>query len=214
MEEKQTKRTARRVITKIDHDRVIMFSDGIFAIVLTLLVLEVTAGDGNAWHDLKEALPELGVFAWSFFLGVRFWLLHVRLFGAIKGKIPEDFADTNALLLFFVALLPFSTKFFSDHFHQAWGAAVYAIVIGLIGLCQARLRSRILHHAGDDQSEEVQAVRDAWPYIIIPSLMALSIPFAFLSAVVAYSVWGLFILINIIRGIWLKLHGQIVSRMQ
>lgn len=178
-----------------------MFSDGIFAIVLTLLVLEISTGNSSAWHDLKEALPELGVFAWSFFLGLRFWILHVRLFSAIKGDVPEDFADTNGILLFFVALLPFSTKFFSEHFHQPWGAAVYALVIGMIGCMQARLRVRILRHVDDDDSKAVQAVRDAWPYIIIPSFMALSIPFAFLSATVAYSVWGLFIIVNIARSL-------------
>ena len=214
MDEKQNnetrppaKRRRRSPLANIERDRIIMFSDGVFAIVLTLLVLEITAGHGNAWHDLKEALPELGVFAWSFFLGLRFWVLHVRLFGALKGKIPEDFADTNGVLLFFVALLPFSTKFFSDHFHQTWGAVVYAVVIGMIGFMQARMRARILQHAGkDDKSEEVQAVRDAWPYIVIPSFMALSVPFAFLSAVIAYAVWALFILVNIIRAVVIRLR--------
>jgi len=191
----------RFVIPAVERDRLVMFSDGVFAIVVTLLVLEIGTGDGAAWHDFQAAIPELGLFAWSFFLVARFWQLHVRLFGALKDKIPGDFMDINSVLLFFVALLPFATKFFGDHFHQSVAFAVYAAVIGMIGLVQARIRSLIITQIKDDDSEEAQAVHDALPFVVIPIIMAISIPAAFLSPTIGYILWGGAILVNIVRGV-------------
>lgn len=194
----------------MDRDRVVMFSDGVFAIVVTLLVLEISTGNGNAWRDLHSALPLLGVFAWSFFLTARFWQLHVRLFDALRGeKIPSGVVDINSLLLFFVALVPFSTRFYSEHYHQAWGLAVYAIVITLIGLTQARLRLKILEEV-EGKSPEITDVRNIWPFVIVPVVMAVSIPVAFLSSIVSYVLWVALILLNIGQGLIRRRKKQLM----
>src|SRR6476646_6810468 len=82
-------------------DRVVMFSDGVYAIVITLLLLEISTGHGNALVDLRHAVPEIGLFAWSFFLTARFWQLHLRLFSVLKGKVSERLVELNNQLLFF-----------------------------------------------------------------------------------------------------------------
>lgn len=177
-----------------------MFSDGVFAIVITLLVLEITTGDGSAWKDLQHAFPELGLFAWSFFLVAHFWQLHVRLFSALKGdKAAPEIVGTNSLLLFFVALVPFATSFFGNHFHQAVGFAVYGIVIGAIGIMQTRMRSMVVGTLGTDTSDAARAVRDTLAYMILPIIIWISVPLAFLSPIIGYILWGVALVTNFIR---------------
>lgn len=190
----------RFTITKLQRldvpvERVIAFSDGVFAIVITLLVLEITVGNGDAWQDLRLALPQLGVFAWSFFLIAQFWQLHTHLFALLKTKrVSSAVSDSNIGLLFFVALVPFATKFLNSHFHQMWGLVVYAAVVTCIGLAQLRLRAHIIQH-GKKSGADTADIWNALPYLITPIAMALSIPAAILSPWVAYALWA-FVLVT------------------
>lgn len=177
-----------------------MFSDGVFAIVITLLVLEISVGDGSAWKDLQHAFPELGLFAWSFFLVAHFWQLHVRLFDALKNsKVAPEIVGTNSLLLFFVALVPFATSFFGNHFHQAVGFAVYGVVVGAIGIMQTRMRAMIVGTLTEDTSEAARAVRDTLSYMILPIIIWVSVPLAFLSPIIGYILWAIALITNFIR---------------
>lgn len=172
-------------------DRIVTFSDGVFAIVITLLVLEIAVGGGDASHDLQSALPELGVFAWSFFLIAQFWQLHTHLLATMKTpKVSADISGTNILLLFFVALVPFATKFLNAHFHQTLGLIVYAIVVACIGVVQFRLRTTIIAHLKKTGEADDSSIHDTLPYLITPIAMALSIPAAVLSPWVAYALWA------------------------
>ncbi len=185
-------------------DRVVMFSDGVFAIVITLLVLEISTGHGDAWNDFKDAIPELGVYAWSFFLVARFWTLHMRLFDALKEYVPEEIVGQNHVLLFFTALTPFATTFYSNHFHSVTGLAVYAAIMAIIGFVQVNMRRTILKYAKRDKNEQTQTVRDIVPFIIIPTLLTVSIPLAFVNPKISYVFWGALALQNIVRGILYK----------
>lgn len=177
-----------------------MFSDGVFAIVVTLLVLEISTGDGSAWKDLQHAFPELGLFAWSFFLVAHFWQLHVRLFSALKDdKVAPEIVSTNSLLLFFVALVPFATSFFGNHFHQAVGFAVYGAVVGAIGIMQTRMRAMVVGTLANDTSEAARAVRDTLSYMILPVIIWVSVPLAFLSPIIGYILWAVALVSNFVR---------------
>lgn len=175
----------------ISASRLITFSDGVFAIVITLLVLGISVGNGNAWQDLHQAVPELGIFGWSFFLVAQFWQLHVYLFSSLKNKdVPVSVANSNSLLLFFVALLPFATQFFNKHFYQAMGIGVYAAIIVFVGLAQLRVRYLIIRYHKELGDNETQSVHEIMPYLVMPVLMALSVPAALLSQYIAYALWA------------------------
>ena len=92
--------------------RVEAFSDGVFAIAITLLILEIRvpehAKDGELLHALLDLWPSYLAFAASFFTIGVMWMNHHRLFNLI-GKTNQGLLAANGLLLFGISFVPFPT---------------------------------------------------------------------------------------------------------
>jgi uncharacterized membrane protein len=92
-------------------DRTEGISDGVFAVSLTLLILDVRLPEGDASqlvHGLVLIAPRLGTFALSFAIVAYYWLVHHLMFASLRGvRIALIWA--NMLFLFSIAVLPFST---------------------------------------------------------------------------------------------------------
>jgi uncharacterized membrane protein len=106
-------------------ERLILFSDAVFAIAITLLVIELkipevhkdAAGkitDGALLHELGSMIGKFVGFIISFILIGLYWTIHHRMFGFVtsyNGKLLR----LNLIFLFFIALMPFSTAFYSEY---------------------------------------------------------------------------------------------------
>lgn len=102
-------------------ERMILFSDAVFAIAITLLVIELKVPeiakpevtDGRLLDELTHLIPKFFGFIISFmFIGI-YWTVHHRLFGYVVNYTPK-LLRLNLLFLFAVALMPFSTAFYSE----------------------------------------------------------------------------------------------------
>lgn len=102
-------------------ERMILFSDAVFAIAITLLALEIkvpavdrhTATDAQLQESLGELIPKFIGFLISFFLIGLYWTIHHRMFGYVinyTGKLLR----LNLVFLLAVVLMPFSTAFYSE----------------------------------------------------------------------------------------------------
>ena len=92
-------------------DRTEGISDGVFAVSLTLLILDVRPPDGDVSqlvHGLVLIAPRLGTFALSFAIVSYYWLVHHLIFASLRG-VKVALIWTNMLFLFTIAVLPFST---------------------------------------------------------------------------------------------------------
>ena len=137
--------------------RLMAFSDGVFAIAITLLVLNVPVPDiaqAEATSRLPAALlatgPRLLTFALSFFLVGFYWIRHHQLFGQL---IDADvwLLWLNLVVLFFVCLLPFSSGVVGRYSSAVVGAEVYAVNLAAIALSFTALniyatRGRLVRH--------------------------------------------------------------------
>ena len=118
--------------------RVEAFSDGVIAIIITLLIFEVRlpqpADDSNrAMLDAFIAItPKLASFAVSFVTVAIFWVNHHSFFAGISHT-DWKLLWANNLLLFFLAIVPFTTAVLGDHVGQPIAVAVYALNLGLAG---------------------------------------------------------------------------------
>src|SRR6201997_1448298 len=100
-------RSGRRYRT----DRTEGISDGVFAVSLTLLILDVRPPEGGVSqlvHGLALVAPRLGTFAISFAIVAYYWLAHHLIFASLRG-VKVSVIWTNMLFLFTIAVLPFST---------------------------------------------------------------------------------------------------------
>ena len=114
--------------------RVEAISDGVMAVVITLLALEIdipTPAPGQTlWQAFpKETLGEIGIFLLSFFLIARFGLLHHRLFRDLPEFVPTRFVIVNFGSLASLCLMPFATTTYSQNADDVTALALYSIVI-------------------------------------------------------------------------------------
>jgi len=122
--------------------RLLFFSDAVFAIVLTLLVLELRPPHGETDAELQQGLAAMSLhflaFAISFALGSAFWLAHMR---TMRGMQKFDWPTTAANLLHLsaVALTPFASAFLGEHVASIVAFEVYAGLVVFVSFTSCLL---------------------------------------------------------------------------
>jgi len=112
-------------------NRLEAFSDGVFAVAITLLVLDLNIPDGaHLWHQLADEWPSFAAFAVSFWVIGIIWVNHHSVLDHL-GRANRVVLFLNLLLLFAVVFIPFSTALFAEHLKsgedEETAAAVYSI---------------------------------------------------------------------------------------
>ena len=167
------------------------FSDGVFAIAITLLILELRVPRAAPGLDLLQELaaewPSFFAFITSFFTILIIWINHHRLFLLIR-KVDRAFMVLNGLLLLTVTVVPFPTALVAEHLLGSNGtvaAAVYAgtgasIALGFNGVWRYAARGRRLL-GGNATDAEVRTInRQYW---VGPAAYGAAFALAFLSPV-------------------------------
>jgi uncharacterized membrane protein len=120
-------------------ERLVFFSDAVFAIAITLLVLDlrVPAGalDGQAW---REIFPKVLGFLISFFVIGIYWMAHHELFGTLERE-DGPLKVANLAFLASIVFLPFPTSVIAGHVNSTASVAFYALSVASVGLLLAML---------------------------------------------------------------------------
>ena len=126
-------------------ERILFFSDAVFAIAITLLVIEIKvpvvehgAGDAPLGHALGRMIPLFIGFIISFFLIGQTWVEH-HMIGRLLTGFDRGLLWRNLGLLFFVAAMPFASALMSEYFGSRLATTVYALVFAGLGLAKAGL---------------------------------------------------------------------------
>jgi uncharacterized membrane protein len=123
-------------------ERLEAFSDGVIAIAITLLVLEIhvphVEGDESLWHELLEQWPSYVAFILSFVTIGIMWVSHHSMFERI-GLVDRKLLFINLLLLMGIAFLPFPTSLVASYVREGGtnshvAAAIYSMTLVLIGI--------------------------------------------------------------------------------
>jgi uncharacterized membrane protein len=176
-------------------ERTTAFSDGVFAIAITLLVLNLAvpnltvAQRHRLGHELLAEWHTYFAFALSFVIIARFWLIHHRIFSRLTRL------DTGAILINFaylaaVVLVPFATEVFGRYPGEPAAAITYAIVVGFAALFAWLLHRRALQHGLVDETyrHEAQLFGDRVA-LLRPALFFASIPLAFVTTTLSEVCW-------------------------
>jgi uncharacterized membrane protein len=181
----------KRAEHEVEFGRIVAFSDGVFSIAITLLVLNLGIEKGLTEGQIDDAIwnlrEDLLAYAISFAVIGRFWLVHHRFFSEVEA-FDSRLIGLNMLYLGWIVLLPFSSEVLGEYGGTTTGVAVYSVnlaVVVLLGqLMSAHARRRGLTEMGDRAHREAQ-IRSAW----IAGIFLLSIPIAFLSPGIATLLW-------------------------
>jgi uncharacterized membrane protein len=196
-----TPRDSERVVLHrdqagVEFSRIVAFSDGVFAIAITLLVLALEIPPDT---DVEEALGDQGAEFFAYFLSFavvgRFWLAHHRIFGSV-ARFDTQLVIINLIYLAFIALIPFTSDVLGNHGDDSWGVALYAANLTAVSVTSwAMIRYSYTRRLMREDAEEYRARFAGAASFVVAGVFALSIPLAFLSPLAATISWAsLFVL--------------------
>ncbi len=174
--------------------RLLALSDGVFAIAVTLLILDIalpatTSGDGLS-KALLDLWPRYLAYALSFVVIARFWVIHHQAFRLI-ARDDTALLWLNLLLLMFVAFLPFPTAVLGEHGGSPAAATLYAAAVCLASTASAAIwwyasgRGKLLRP--DVEPAQVRATRAR--SLSGPVFFAATVPIAVFAPYVAEVMW-------------------------
>jgi TMEM175 potassium channel family protein len=127
------------------------FSDGVIAILITIMVLELHTPAGTSWHALGKELPVLLAYVLSFvYLGI-YWNNHHHMLAAVT-RVSGGTLWANLHLLFWLSLVPFSTAWMSEHRFPPIPTAFYGVVLFAAGIAYYILQTTLLRVEGEQSS--------------------------------------------------------------
>src|SRR3954451_1221235 len=125
------------------------FSDGVIAILITIMVLELHTPDGTSWDALRHEVPALLTYVLSFvYLGI-YWNNHHHTMAAVS-RVSGGGLWAKLHLLFWLSLIPFSTAWMSEHRFPPVPTAFYGIVLLAAAIAFLILQTALLHAEGDE----------------------------------------------------------------
>jgi uncharacterized membrane protein len=182
------------------------FSDGVIAILITIMVLELHLPEGDGWEALGSLVPVLLTYLLSFvFLGI-YWNNHHHMFHAVH-RINGAVLWANLHLLFWLSLVPFVTRWLGEHRFAPVPTAVYGVVLALAAVAYTILQNLLIAQEGPE-SKLATAVRNDMKGKLSIALYLLAIGAAFLHRGVADTLYV------IVALIWLVPDRRIESTMR
>jgi len=137
------------------------FSDGVIAIIITIMVLELRVPDGTDADvaSLVRVLPIFGSYVLSFVHVGIYWNNHHHLLHTVK-HVSGAILWSNLNLLFWLSLVPFATGWMGEHHFAEWPVAVYGVVMLMDGCAYYILTHAIIRRHGHDSTLAVAVGAD------------------------------------------------------
>ncbi len=153
------------------------FSDGVIAIIITIMVLELKAPHGAELATLRPLIPVLLSYVLSFvYIGI-YWNNDHHMFQAVC-EINGSILWANQLLLFWLSLVPFVTNWMGDNPFAKWPVVLYGVVLILNTIAHTILVRVLIAHHGKDSAIARAVGRDGKGNISL-LLYAMAIALAF-----------------------------------
>jgi uncharacterized membrane protein len=169
------------------------FSDGVIAIIITIMVLELRVPHGAQISVLRPLVPEFISYVLSFvFIGI-YWNNHHHMLHA-AARVDGRILWANLHLLFWLSLVPFATGWMGENEFEALPVALYGAVLLMAGVAYYVLARTLSAQNGKDSKLAIALGKDA-KGIASLVIYAVAIPLSFLSSRLAF---GLYVLVAVI----------------
>jgi uncharacterized membrane protein len=196
----------RREENEVEFGRIVSFSDGVFSIAITLLVLGITIDPGLPRNELAHALWEereaLLAYAISFAVIGRFWVVHHSFFSEVKA-FDGRLIGLNMFYLGWIVLIPFSSQVLGEYGGQLPAVIVYSANLTGVVLVGQWMRWDA-HRAGLTETDEMTGREDLISSLFITAVFLLSIVVAIFDASIAPYIWIL---------LFIEGRGRIVEKL-
>jgi len=165
------------------------FSDGVIAIIITIMVLELKVPHGTDFATLRPLLPVFLSYVLSFIYLAIYWNNHHHMLHTVH-KVTGRMLWANLHLLFWLSLIPFATGWMGENHFAETPTALYGLVLLMAAIAYYWLEQTIISTQGSD-SVLRQAVGRDWKGIVSPVLYISAILIAFTSHWVSKAIYVL-----------------------
>jgi uncharacterized membrane protein len=170
------------------------FSDGVMAIIITIMVLELKPPHKANWHALTSLSATFLCYLLSFiYIGI-YWGNHHHLLHTIKSVSPT-IIWANMHLLFWLSIIPFTTAWMGDNCFTAFPVACYAVLLDLCGFSYTILQKAIENEHTFSPAMKIAMKKSTQKGIFSICAYTAAIPLAFVNTVISGS---LFVLVAIV----------------
>jgi uncharacterized membrane protein len=170
-------------------ERLNAFSDGVMAILITIMVLELKVPHGTDLSALSGVVPVLLVYILSFVILGIYWNNHHHMF-YLTDRITGGILWANLHLLFWLSLLPFVTGWMGENHFAPVPTALYGAVLLMAGVAYYILERTIIRSQGASSKLEAAVGNDAKGKISVV-LYAVAIPLAFVHQILSDAIYVL-----------------------
>jgi uncharacterized membrane protein len=166
------------------------FSDGVFAIIITIMVLEIKVPHGSDWEELRPLITVFISYLMSFiFVGI-YWANHHHLLHSVR-RVSSGMIWANLSLLFWLSLIPFVTGWMGENHFASNTVAAYGAILLLCGIAFTFLQKSVEKNAHD-----LEALREAFVNLSKKGIAstigyAAALPLAFVSPVTSGVIYGI-----------------------
>ncbi|HZM27169.1 MAG TPA: TMEM175 family protein [Gemmatimonadales bacterium] len=169
------------------------FSDGVIAIIITIMVLEMKVPHGESLQALRPLIPVFLSYTLSFvYLGI-YWNNHHHMLHTVH-KVTGPMLWANLHLLFWLSLVPFATGWMGENHFSSMPSALYGVVLLMAAIAYYILQQLIIASQGPGSLLK-KAVGGDWKGRASPFFYAIAIPMAFWSQWISL---GLYVLVALI----------------
>jgi uncharacterized membrane protein len=167
----------------MEKDRLLAFSDGVVAIIITIMVLELKVPHGAGWEDLAGVLPVFLSYVLSFVYVAIYWNNHHHLLYTVN-RVDGLILWANTHLLFWLSLVPFATAWMGENHFAKLPTAIYGVALLMPAIAYNLLQKAILRREGQDSTLAKALGRDIKGRIS-PVLYVTAIALSFVDPLIA-----------------------------
>jgi uncharacterized membrane protein len=184
-------RAPHRDEAQVEFNRIVAFSDGVFAIAITLLVIGLFIPEGvpDITRTLLKQWTDLFAYAISFAVIGKFWLSHHRFF-AVLERFDGPLMGLNLAYLAFIALVPFTSQVLGDYGRDVAPVVLYALNLACVNLMfQVEIAYAVRHEMIRPAARPGERRYEVPVNLVLAGVFLLSIPVAFASTLAATLMW-------------------------
>lgn len=169
------------------------FSDGVLAIIITIMVLTLSVPNGNTFSSLMPLIPKFMAYLLSFMYVGIYWNNHHHLFQIIE-RVNGKILWANLGLLFFLSFIPFCTAWMGEHSYSKAPVVLYGVNLFLCALAFISM-AKIAVKSEGNQSKLAKAIGKSWKENSSLILYLLGIGVAFYSTIISIALYYIVALI-------------------
>jgi uncharacterized membrane protein len=191
-------------MSEMTTNRLEAFSDGVIAIIITIMVLELRAPAQPTFAALVKVAPVFLSYTLSFLVAAIMWVNHHHLIHAVRS-VTARLLWSNLYLLFWMSLIPFVTDYAGKNYRESMAVALYGLDLFMCSTGYYFLRQELIRQSGHDMAIREHHERINRKGAFAAALYLLSVPLAYVSI---YASFFIFVLIPAMYFLPEKLVGD------